>query len=111
MKGAVILQEAREVYGDDKQMAVAMEELAELAAVLSKYFRYDNKDKAIEELHDKVISEVADVYIILEHVKAIFELKPRDIEQMQFLKLTRLSRWLEFSDSPEQTLVDRGLHE
>lgn len=106
-----ILQVAREVYGDDKQLAVSVEELAELTAAVSKYFRYDDKIKAIEALHDNVLSEVADVYIVLEHIKAVFDLSEIDINHMKFLKLRRLARWLEISDSPEQTLVDRSLHE
>ena len=106
-----VLQEARAVYGDDNQLSVAIEEMAELTQVLSKYFRYDDKIKGVAELLPQVISEVADVYIVLEHVKAIFGLEPRDIDQMVFMKIDRLRRWLEQSSSAEVTLTDRSLHD
>ena len=103
------LYRARETYGEDKQLAVVIEELAELSAVLAKYYRYDDKDKAVAELSADVIGEVADVYIVLEHVKSIFNLSDEAVELSAFYKTERLERWLRASDSIEQTLIDRGL--
>ncbi len=53
------LEEAIEVYGEDLQKQVAIEEMAELTKEICKDFRgKDNREQIIEE--------IVDVYIVLE---------------------------------------------
>ena len=102
-----LLQKARDTYGNKNQILVCMEELNELSCVLAKYPRYENSDEAISELQEKILDEVADVYIILEHVKAISELSKEMIEFRIDKKLDRVNRWLNHSESIEETVRDR----
>lgn len=102
-----VLAKARETYGDTAQILVSTEELCELAAVCSKYPRYKTQEKAQDELHDKAVDEVADVLIVLDHVINIFGLTPVDIGDRIAGKIARLERWLNTSNSMEQTTVDR----
>lgn len=101
-----LLSKARETYGDTNQIAVCIEELSELAKVLAKYFRYD-KDTAVEKLRQDALDEVADVYIILEHVKGIFNLRNGEINKRAEAKLDRLRRWLDTSSDFSYTMEDR----
>ena len=103
-----ILQKARDTYGNRNQIMVAIEELNELACVLAKYPRYEEHEKAVEELKEKTLDEVADVTIVLNHICNIFELDfDTDIQPRMDKKAERLERWLEKSNSIEQTTVDR----
>lgn len=106
-----VLEEAIETYGNANQILVCIEELNELACVLAKYPRYDNEKEAREKLLDAVLDEVADVYIILNHVKTIFELDKETINARIEKKIKRLKRWLMTSNSMQQTLVDRTVGE
>ena len=102
-----VLEEARNTYGSKNQILVCMEELNELACVLAKYPRYDDEKKATEELHDKILDEVADVIVILDHVQNIVGLTDIEIQQRITAKIERLGRWLNHSDSMQETLEDR----
>ena len=106
-----ILERARATYGNKNQIMVCIEELNELACVLAKYPRYEDEKKAALTLYDKVLDEVADVEIILEHVKAIFEIDPTGLKLRKVSKLERLNRWLSKSNGMEQTTVDRSVLE
>lgn len=102
-----ILEQARQTYGDSAQILVANEELCELAAVCAKFPRYSDREEAKEKLHDKAVDEVADVFVILEHVINIFGLTEEEITDRVGAKIDRLSRWLESSDSMQRTTEDR----
>lgn len=104
-----VLQKAREVYGNKNQILVCMEELNELACVLAKFPRYEDENKATQELFDKVLDETADVYVILEHVKAIFGFTPQQVEDRKKKKLERVARWLTHSNSMQETVEDRSV--
>lgn len=106
-----VLAKARETYGNTNQILVSNEELCELAAVCAKFPRYDDPEKARIELSDKAIDEVADVLIVLDHIVNIFQLKPEKVRARIVGKVDRLSRWLDASDSQEQTMVDREVKE
>lgn len=106
-----VLSKARETYGNKNQILVCMEELNELACVLAKYPRYEDENKATQELFDKVLDETADVYIILEHVKAIFGFTPQQLEDRKEKKLERVERWLTHSGSMQETIEDRCVTE
>ena len=105
-----LLQTAQETYGYANQVVVAIEELCELGAVLSKYPRYDFHDDAMEALRDKVVEETADVIIMMRHIQMIFNIQPDELEAMMDKKLNRLKRWLENDDkSFQHTTEDRAV--
>lgn len=107
-----LLETAQATYGYANQITVAVEELCELGAVLSKYPRYDFHDDAMEALRDKVLEETADVIIMLRHVQMIFGFQPDEVEDMMDKKLNRLKRWLENDDkSFHHTTEDRVVEE
>lgn len=101
------LKKARETYGNTAQMLVAAEECCELAAVCTKFPRYETTEKAKSELREKAIDEVADVLIILDHVCSVFDLSELEVRTRISGKIARLRGWLDKSDSMEQTTVDR----
>ena len=103
----ILLQEARQIYGNKNQILVCMEELNELACVLAKYPRYSDEAEAVKDLKEKALDEYADVFIILDHVKHIFDLTDDDIAGRVNAKLTRLARWLSHSKSMQETVDDR----
>lgn len=104
---ATTLAKARETYGSTTQILVAIEELNELACVLAKFPRYDSEYEAQLDLHQKAIDEVADVEIILHHVKAIFNLNQEEVDARKIAKTERLQRWLDDSPSMQRTVEDR----
>lgn len=106
-----VLRKARQVYGNKNQIMVCIEELNELACVLAKYPRYADEKKATQELHDKALDEVADVYTILEHVKKIMDITEDELLQRRMLKVSRVKKWLSHSDSMQETVDDRDLEE
>ena len=105
-----LLETAQANYGYANQIVVAIEELCELGAVLSKYPRYDFHDDAVAALKDKVLEETADAIIVLRHVQMIFGIQPTELEDMMDKKLNRLKRWLESEDkSFHHTTEDRAV--
>lgn len=102
-----VLKAARDTYGEKNQILVAIEELNELACVCAKFPRYESKDKAVDELREKVIDELADVCIVMDHIQAIFGVTDTDIWERAMKKGERVSRWLKTSKSMEQTTRDR----
>lgn len=106
-----VLEEARQRYGYKNQIAVATEELNELAAILSKYHRFsvEEHQEALEALREKVLEEVADVEIVLNHVKSVFEISQKEVLGTKKVKVRRIKRWLESSDSLKHTMKDREL--
>lgn len=103
-----LLETAQATYGNANQLTVAVEELCELACVLTKYPRYNLHDDAVLALKDKVLEEVADVVIMLRHTQMIFGIQPDDLDNMIDIKLARLSRWLKKDSSFQYTTVDRA---
>lgn len=87
-----VLKKARKVYGPNNQILVSMEELCELATVCSKYPRYEDKKQARKELQQGVLDELTS-----------------DLKKRVTKKVDRLERWLNHSDSPNYTLMDRGV--
>jgi hypothetical protein len=104
-----VLANARETYGDTKQILVSNEELCELAAVCAKFPRYDTRERAQTELHQSALDEVADVLIVLDHIVSIFNLHPEEIQERVSGKINRLNRWIHKSTSMEYTTEDRAV--
>jgi NTP pyrophosphatase (non-canonical NTP hydrolase) len=77
---------------------VCIEELAELIQALSKYQRLfggqpPRKDK--DTIRADIIEEIADVEIMLEQVKEIFGIKPKEVSEIMDAKLDRTIRIIE----------------
>lgn len=102
-KDLQVLQRARETYGAHKQIGVAAEECTELAKELIKAFRYDSFDDVVKNTKENVIDEVADVFIVLDHVLKLFNITPEDLQLHITKKLQRLEYWLDNSSSIEFT--------
>lgn len=79
-----ICQRAVEAYGKEHQLIICMEEMAELTKELTKNLRGRCNLQDISE-------EVADVEIMLEQVKVIFDLK-EEISEAKEAKLLRLQK-------------------
>lgn len=79
-----ILNEAISYYGERNQIIVAIEELSELQKELCKYLRGDGNTAHIAE-------EMADVNIMLEQLRIIFD-NDDDIEEIKRYKLERLDK-------------------
>lgn len=105
------LEEARRAYGNTAQLLVSIEELNELACVVAKFPRYDTEEEAREKLHQKALDEVADVYIVLNHIETILGLNTAEIESRIASKVDRVNRWVNTNDKFSQTLVDRNVVE
>lgn len=107
LKDKLTLKKARETYGAHKQIGVAAEECTELAKELIKAFRYDDFDDAVKNTKDNVVDEVADVFIVLDHVLELYDIRPKDLIPHVTRKMNRLRYWLENSDSIEFTTQHR----
>lgn len=76
-------QAAVDTYGKSSQLIMAMEEMSELIKELSKHFRGESNISHISE-------EMADVEIMLEQLKIIFQNRA-EIDSIKADKLYRLS--------------------
>lgn len=88
-----VCQRAVDAYGKEHQLIICMEEMAELTKELSKNLRGHNNLQEIAE-------EVADVEIMLEQVKVIFDLK-EEVSEAKEAKLLRLQKRI-IRDTGEQ---------
>lgn len=102
-----ILHEAQETYGYSNQCAVAAEECCELAIVLNKYVRYPDHTTASEKLRHKIVEEIGDVVICLNHLYMMFNITEEEITEAMDGKLERLQRWLRDSKDLYQSTIDR----
>lgn len=82
-----ILRRAIHCYGRDAQLKVLLEEMAELQQVICKTWRGD-----IDHAH--IAEEIADVEIMLEQTRMIFDIDSL-VQEYQRAKLDRLERRLE----------------
>ena len=76
-------------YGKEKQLFQTAEELAELMQAISKAYRYEGKSYV-----DGVAEEIADVEIMIEQVRRIFDISTVDVEKERERKLARLERYI-----------------
>lgn len=79
-----VCKRAVEAYGKEHQLIICMEEMAELTKELTKNLR------GRRNLQD-ISKEVADVEIMLEQVKVIFDLK-EEVSEAKEAKLLRLQK-------------------
>ena len=105
--GQAVLKKARDTYGSKNQIMVCIEELNELSCALAKYPRYEKHEDAIEKTYQRVLDEWCDVFIIMEHIKAIYQLKEDDMSDVVDNKIRRLDNWLQTSSSLQTTTEQR----
>lgn len=86
-----IMNKAISTYGQDSQMLMAIEEMSELTKAICKYKRYGDNVNDIAE-------EIADVTIMLEQLKMMFDVYP-EVEMNIDLKLKRLERRLAYAEA------------
>ena len=85
-----IFKKAIETYGEREQSAVAMEECAELIRAINKYHRKDSNEN-----RKNLIEEIADVQIMIEQVKIMYNISEDEIEDAYLGKVFRLIQRLE----------------
>lgn len=83
----IILEKAIETYGADLQKRVAIEEMSELIKEICKDFR-GLGDK------ERIISEIADVEIMLTQLMIIYDIQELELSGAMARKLARLSERL-----------------
>ena len=98
------------VFGAQNQKMQALEELMELQSAL-----FENVHRETDN-RKNIVEEVADVEIMLAQIKEIFDIKPKEIEEIQDYKLRRLDHTIEkylakhqndSSTSEQQIHIDR----
>lgn len=89
-KNLVIIK-AVDTYGEDSQINMAVEEMSELIKALMK-FRRNDVDK--KEIFQNIAEEIADVEIMLEQLKLIFNCFSL-VETEKEFKINRLAKRLE----------------
>lgn len=83
-----ILHDAVDTFGRDSQMMMMVEEMSELTKAISKFTRYGYDNAGILLYSIDVIEEIADVQIVLDQMKIIFD--RQSIEHVEQEKLKRL---------------------
>lgn len=88
-----IIEETVNLYGG-KQYMIAVEEMAELMQAISKFLRIDysgcdNIARIQKEPINNITAEMADVYIMLEQLQYMFDIKNEDIQAGIDTKLKR----------------------
>lgn len=88
-----IIRETVNIYGD-KQYMTAVEEMAELMQAISKYLRIDNSgcsdvSQIQKEAVNNITAEMADVYVMLEQLQVMLNIKNGDIQAVIDKKLNR----------------------
>lgn len=68
-----VIRKAVKKFGAHKQIAVAMEELCELASAVAKYIRYDEAEKAISDTREKVLDEYCDCIIVMHTIAIVYD--------------------------------------
>ncbi len=79
-----IIQDVINILGIQHQKIKAIEELAELITAITQEITEPNKKS------DEITTEIADVYIMLEQLKIIYDLPDKFIQDEIDFKLTRL---------------------
>ena len=92
IKESKVLVGAIKKYGGKLQSVVAIEELSELQKEISKFIRCKGDILGLKE-------EIADVYIVLEQLKIIYNISDYDIDSYKKFKIDKLKESIE-SDTP-----------
>ena len=85
-----IYNEALKKWGEREQSAVAMEECGELIRAINKMHRCPSGENRLE-----LISEIADVLIMIDQLMFIYDIKTEKINETRAFKISRLAERLE----------------
>ena len=80
-----VCQKAIKKWGQDAQLIKTIEELSELSKALCKYLNSDNN---VNGLLDNIAEEIADVEIMIEQLKIIFD----NADKVLFVKFSKIKR-------------------
>lgn len=93
-----IICDVIETYGNNIQKVVAMEECAELIQAISKDIRYRYTDGFNDEkskmIHNGIVTEIADVVIMIEQLKIIYNIDKKELEDEINSKIERMEKRL-----------------
>lgn len=87
-----VVYETLQLHDYDLQCFIACEELAELIQAISKAERLSNSDilgKYQKHIEENLTGEIADVYIMLEQLQLMLNIKNGDIQAVIDKKLNR----------------------
>lgn len=97
-----LLHNATVMFGSERQSLIAMEECSELCQSISKCLRYYDSRNYNSEVNDKyrdnLAEEVADVLIMIEQLKEIYNVNEQDIQEWINKKEGRLKENLKKTD-------------
>lgn len=80
-------------YGMPIQSTIAMEECGELIQAISKM-----KRDASDHNYEHLVEEMADVYIVLDQLQFMFNVKQEDLDNMILFKQSRNEARLKYGD-------------
>lgn len=80
-----IMHKAIDAYGKEAQTLMFFEEVAELEKELCKNARG-------KQNHDEIVEEIADVEIMLEQIKIMYDVKESQVELVKAMKVQRLCK-------------------
>lgn len=79
----IAIHQIRNYYGNEIEFDKVIEELDELKEAVQEYRKSEKKDNAA------VLNEIADVYIVLEHLKAMTKITKSELDQQVYDKIIR----------------------
>lgn len=87
-----------DTYGDNAQSRLAMEECAELIQAINKMSRLNKGYKDYKSAKDNLTEEIADVLIMIEQLKIMYNITDDDIQHWIDYKHERQIKRLKFAD-------------
>jgi len=90
-----IYKKALELWGEQFQIMMAIEEMAELMQKLSQYYR---QNRIVSQ--DDVLKEIADVEILLNQLKLIFD--DEDYQSFRFIKQEKLNKLINYLENAKE---------
>ena len=91
-----ILAKALDTYGLKLQVDICIEEMSELTKALLKYRRVKPGQGNLQDAHDSIIEEIADVQITIDQMKMAFG----ETAGMEEYKLHRLEERMKEAEEP-----------
>jgi len=95
MKRVELYDHAIKFYGPDAQVKMLLEEMAELQVVVLKSMRDTQADSP--ENKAKVLDELVDVSIMVEQMKVLYGIEPKQFNTHKRFKKRRLAKRMAFT--------------
>lgn len=97
-----VFQAAIDTWGENSQVSMAIEEMAELIVELNKYFFRNNKKR-----REKLIEEMADVELMLAQIRKIIN-ADSEIDYWRIFKTQRLIKRINKYEKKNSQTKDEG---